>query len=71
MADRITQVPVVIPQKAPGIKFPFSRAWSPILLDHGVTELEFLQFVDHLNVCKTASPPLQLMNLAGMAVGFA
>lgn len=65
-----TQTPVVIPQTAPGIKNPFSRAWSPILSDHGVRREDFLQFMDHLNVCKAASPPLQLLSLAGTIVGF-
>ena len=62
---------MVIPQTAPGIQSPFSRAWAPILATHGVKPQEFLQFIDHLNVCKAASPPLQLLNLAGTIVGFA
>lgn len=70
--EKLTPVetPVVIPQTAPGIKNPFSRAWSPILSDHGVRREDFLQFLDHLNVSKAASPPLQLLNLAGTIVGF-
>ena len=64
------EAPVVIPQIAPGIKPPFARAYSPFLASHSVYKNEFLQFIDHLNVCKTASPPLQLLNLAGTIVGF-
>ena len=67
---RDEKVPVVIPQTAPGLQQGFSRAWAPILETCGVRQHEFVQFLDHLNVCKAASPPLQVMNLAGTVLGF-
>lgn len=47
----------------------FSRAWAPILAEHDVRPEDFLQFMDHLNVCKAASPPFQVLNLAGTVLG--
>ena len=64
------QRPVVIPQDAPGLREMFSRAWAPELASHNVTPDEFLAFIDHLNVCKAASPPFQVLNLAGTVLGF-
>ncbi|KAF6227709.1 hypothetical protein HO173_012039 [Letharia columbiana] len=62
-------LPVVIPQTAPGMQSSFSRAWAPILAEHDVRPEDFLQFMDHLNVCKAASPPFQVLNLAGTVLG--
>lgn len=64
------QRPVVVPQTSPGMANLFKRAWAPELARHDVKEEEWLQFVDHLNICKTGSPPLQVLNLAGTVVGF-
>ena len=69
-SDSQSKLPVVIPQTAPGLQSPFSRAWAPILAEHDVRPEDFLQFMDHLNVCKTASPPFQVLSLAGMVLGF-
>ncbi|CAD6575171.1 MAG: hypothetical protein ASARMPRED_007120 [Alectoria sarmentosa] len=63
-------LPIVIPQTAPGMQFPFSRVWAPISAEHDIQPQDFLQFMDHLNVCKAASPPLQVLNLAGTVLGF-
>lgn len=63
-------LPVVIPQTAPGIQSSFSRAWAPVLAEHDVRPEDFLQFMDHLNVCKAASPPFQVLNVAGTVLGF-
>ena len=41
-----------------------------MLAEHDVRPEDFLQFMDHLNVCKSASPPFQVLNLAGMVLGF-
>ncbi|KAL8788685.1 MAG: hypothetical protein Q9195_007186 [Heterodermia aff. obscurata] len=62
--------PILIPQDIPGIQQSFSRAWAPDLANHHVRPEEFLQFIDHLNVCKAASPPFQVLNLAGTVLGF-
>jgi len=64
------QRPVVIPQTAPTLVSLFQRAWAPDLAAHDVPMEEWLEFVDHLNVCKAGTPPLQVLNLAGTAVGF-
>lgn len=63
-------VPVLVPQVHPGLQQPYMRAWAPILHDHDVLPDEFLLFIDHLNVCRAASPPLQVLNLAGTVAGF-
>lgn len=64
------QLPVIIPQQAPELQASFTRAWAPILQHHDVRIEELCQFIDHLNVCKAASPPLQVLNLASQVVGF-
>ncbi|KAF4634708.1 hypothetical protein G7Y89_g3394 [Cudoniella acicularis] len=61
--------PIAIPQIAKGLGQPFSRAWAPELQSHGITQDQFLQFIDGLNVISTANPPLQILNLAGGALG--
>lgn len=64
------KVPVLIPQTEPGIQNPFSRAWSSFLNGHDIHEEDFLHFIDHLNVCKAASPPFQVLSLAGNILGY-
>lgn len=63
-------VPVCIPQIGPDMRASFTRCWAPILETHDVRIEELCQFIDHLNVCKAASPPLQILNLAGTVTGF-
>lgn len=41
-----------------------------MLAEQDVRAEDFLQFVDHLNLCKAASPPFQVLNLAGTVLGF-
>ncbi|KAI9740039.1 MAG: hypothetical protein M1818_004790 [Claussenomyces sp. TS43310] len=64
------QRPILIPAVLPGIQSSFTRAWAPELSNHGIDKSDFLQFIDHLNVCKAASPPLQVLSLAGTILGF-
>ncbi|KAH8807964.1 hypothetical protein F5884DRAFT_790593 [Xylogone sp. PMI_703] len=61
--------PVAIPQIGPGMGVPFARAYSPYLEALGISISEFMDFIDHLNVVATASPPLQVLNLAGGIIG--
>jgi hypothetical protein len=60
---------IAIPQTIPGGGQAFTRAWVPSLSAHGITQNEFLTFIDGLNIVSTASPPLQVLNLAGNLVG--
>lgn len=62
--------PIVVPQINSGTGMPFTRAYAPILAEHGVSMEEFVEFVDNLNVVSASSPPLQVLDLAGGIVGF-
>lgn len=62
--------PVVVPQVYNGIGTPFARAYSDDLAQCGVSNEEFLQFIDNFNVVATASPPLQVLDLVGNIISF-
>lgn len=62
--------PVAVPQASKGPGMPFTRAYAPILAEHGVTMEEFVEFIDNLNVVSSSSPPLQVLDLAGGIAGF-
>ncbi|KAI5475746.1 glycosyltransferase family 2 protein [Pseudohyphozyma bogoriensis] len=49
---------------------PFVRAYSSALKERGVGLSEWIAFVDGLNVAMMGSPPLQVVDKVGMAVGF-
>jgi hypothetical protein len=66
---RKLESPIAIPQTAPGLGKSFLRAWAPILEYHDITVRDFVAFIDNLNVVSTASPPLQILDLAGGFVG--
>jgi hypothetical protein len=66
---RKLESPIAIPQTTPGIGKSFLRAWAPTLQYHDMTVVDFMAFVDNLNVVSTASPPLQVLDLAGGLVG--
>lgn len=42
--------PVAVPQVSPTLGMPFARGYSDVLKSHGITEQEFVDFIDHLNV---------------------
>ena len=42
--------PVAVPQISPTLGMPFARGYSEVLRSHGITEQEFVDFIDHLNV---------------------
>ncbi|ANB12678.1 hypothetical protein AWJ20_942 [Sugiyamaella lignohabitans] len=46
------QKPVVIPQMTTARGQPFSRAYSPLLQSYGITAVEFMEFIDNLNIEK-------------------
>ncbi|KZF24632.1 hypothetical protein L228DRAFT_266952 [Xylona heveae TC161] len=65
--------PCVVPQitKAFGGAFssPFARCHAPELAAQGITQLEFLVFLDGLNEAFLGSPIFQATNLIGSAIG--
>lgn len=61
--------PIAIPQIGPGMGVPFARVYSSYLESIGISVSEFMDFIDDLNVAATASPPLQVLNLAGGIIG--
>lgn len=46
------------------------RAYPPALTTYGVSRADFLGFLDDLNRCAVASPPAQILGLAGNIVSF-
>jgi hypothetical protein len=64
--------PVVIPQRRPGNR---SRGWelayAPALLDCGISQPVFLDFLDAFNNASKGSPYLDAINVAAMGAGFA
>lgn len=71
--DSITRLslPVIVPPVANGIALPFARCYAPNLRGHGVSEEEFIEFIDNLNIVTTANAPLQLLGIAGGIASFA
>lgn len=63
--------PVCIPQDYPGPHEPYSRGWAPVLASHDVNVMEWMAFVDHLNICKAKSAPIHVVNVAGKIAGIA
>ncbi|KFY42437.1 hypothetical protein V495_04522 [Pseudogymnoascus sp. VKM F-4514 (FW-929)] len=61
--------PIAIPQTTHGMGKSFLRAWAPILQYNDISVSDFIAFIDNLNVVSTASPPLQVLDLAGGFVG--
>lgn len=66
---RKLESPIAIPQTSPGLGKSFLRAWAPILQYHNLSASDLVSFIDNLNVVSTSSPPLQILDLAGGAVG--
>lgn len=61
--------PVVVPQTVAGAGQAFVRCWSPAPDPYNITESDFLEFIDNLNIVATASPPLQILDLVGGVLG--
>lgn len=62
--------PVCIPQMEVGFDMPFARAYAPGLAELGISQEVFLDFIDGLNTAMIASPPLQVVDFAGLIIGF-
>lgn len=60
---------VAIPATSKKLGSPFLRAYPPALHNYGISREAFLQFIDHLNRAAVASPPIQVLGLAGNIVG--
>lgn len=59
---------VAIPATSSALGSPFLRAYPLALEGYGIPRESFMQFLDHLNRSAVASPPLQVLGLAGSAV---
>ncbi|KAK0213102.1 hypothetical protein DFS33DRAFT_1286474 [Desarmillaria ectypa] len=63
-------LPLCIPQIATKFDSPFSRGYNDVLSEAvGIPQAEFLSFIDGLNLAMTASPPLRVVDTAGMIIG--
>lgn len=64
--------PIAIPATSTKLGSPFLRAYPPQLEEesYGINRAQFLGFLDDLNRCAVASPPVQILGLAGNIVGF-
>jgi hypothetical protein len=61
-------LPVILPQRRPKGRYRgFIRAYSPVLMDCGIDQPMFIDFLDTFNAATLASPWIQLLNLAGIA----
>ncbi|KAJ7758163.1 hypothetical protein DFH07DRAFT_958508 [Mycena maculata] len=64
-------LPFCTPQIATSFDSPFARGYNPALESFvGVSQEQLLSFIDGLNLAMTSSPPLRVVNFAGMAIGF-
>ena len=65
-------LPVVLPQTTKAFRgafySPFVRAWAPQLAEHGISQADFLTFIDGLNECWVANPALEGVGLAGLVM---
>lgn len=60
---------IAIPATSSKLGSPFLRAYPPALNSFGIPQDVFLQFLDHMNRVAVASPPVQVLGLAGNIVG--
>lgn len=60
--------PIAIPATQATLGSPFLRAYPPVLLHFDIPRDIFLQFLDGLNRAAVASPPIQVLGLAGNIV---
>ncbi|KAI5117563.1 hypothetical protein M0805_004476 [Coniferiporia weirii] len=63
-------MPLCLPQATSGPTSLFVRAYSRELQASGIEIDDWMRFVDGLNLAMTASPPLRVVDVAGMAIGF-
>ncbi|KAI3400772.1 hypothetical protein diail_1981 [Diaporthe ilicicola] len=60
--------PIAIPATSHKLGSPFLRAYPSILATYGISQENFLEFLDKLNRVSVASPPVQVLGLAGSMV---
>ncbi|KAJ7132982.1 hypothetical protein C8R46DRAFT_1140224 [Mycena filopes] len=64
-------LPFCAPQIAAAFDSPFARGYNAALHDSvGISQDQLLAFIDGLNLAMTSSPPLRVVNFAGMVIGF-
>ncbi|KAJ7468080.1 hypothetical protein FB451DRAFT_1258017 [Mycena latifolia] len=63
-------LPYCAPQLTAGFDAPFARGYNTLLESVDIPQEQLLAFIDGLNLAMTASPPLRVVNLAGMVIGF-
>ncbi|KAJ7901506.1 hypothetical protein B0H13DRAFT_1882929 [Mycena leptocephala] len=62
--------PICFPQIAPSYDSPFARGYNRVLQTSvGISQEQLLAFIDGLNLAITASPPLRVVDFAGMVIG--
>ncbi|KAG8873515.1 hypothetical protein FRB97_006658 [Tulasnella sp. 331] len=64
------RLPLAVPQSGTGINDPFVRAYAPELSASGIDQLDWLKFCDGLNIAMAATPPLRVLDTAGIIIGF-
>jgi hypothetical protein len=65
------QFPVLLPQRRPKDKTRgFIRAYAPLLMDSGIDQITFFEFLDLFDRASAASPWLNAINLASLAFSF-
>ncbi|KAK4704873.1 hypothetical protein P7C70_g1342, partial [Phenoliferia sp. Uapishka_3] len=62
--------PVCVPQLDPSYDSPFVRGYPRELESSGISVEDWLGFCDGLNIAIIGSPPLQVVDKIGMAIGF-
>lgn len=67
------QLPIVIPQTTRSFRgpyySPFVRAYAPDLVQHGISNSDFLSFIDGLNGSWVAHYAFEAVDLVGFAIG--
>ncbi|KAI5115805.1 hypothetical protein M0805_006524 [Coniferiporia weirii] len=63
-------LPLCLPQATSGTNALFVRAYSQELRSSGIEVDDWMRFIDGLNLAITASPPLRVVDVAGMVIGF-
>ncbi|KAI8817121.1 uncharacterized protein EV422DRAFT_542494 [Fimicolochytrium jonesii] len=64
------RAPVCVPQQVAGWDSPIARVYSPELAAAGVDVKDWMEFVDAINIALIASPPLRVVDTAGLIIGF-
>lgn len=61
---------VILPQRRPGVKRKgFLRAYAPVLQNAGISQPQFLQFLNDFDAAAKANPVFTVVALAGEVVG--